>query len=277
MTELGRQLIHAFTDGARGGNASYVIATSGGKPPDMQAECIRIARARGCEVTHLHLVRSPGLSSVRFYVAAGEIAFCGHGTLAAMAWACGAGWGDACAKLQCGASTLELQAAAPGVFGYLEPSGDWTELAPQPLLRADVERLLGLQAGAAGDVRVWLGGRTRAKAMIGLPSRALMARLKIQPELRDRFCRLHGVTGVYPLTVLQRGQIAARHFPMAAGDSEDLATGNIASTVAALLGQARPGALTIFQGGADCMAARLQVDPVHDGLWRVGGSCRHAD
>lgn len=272
--ELGRQRIHAFADGERGGNPAYVIAST--EPAAArQRELIAIARAQGCEVTHLHFTGEPGTARARFYVPTGEIAFCGHGALAAAAWAMRARQAQDRLLLVYQGGEILMQRHNDGQTGFTDTAGNVREhTLTSPLLR-ELRAMLGLPDLQGEDVTVHLGGKQRRKALIALSSPRWLARISLDAERRDRFCRQHELTGIYPFAVSAHGDILSRHFPLAAGLDEDMATGNIAPTVAALVCGDRPWPLNILQGGPNCDTARLLLQPTEDGLWFVGGYCRH--
>lgn len=274
-TRLGQQLIYAFSNQTQGGNPSYVIASSG-TWPQFESECIRIAQERACEVTHIHFDDTSGEAQLRFYVASGAIAFCGHGALAASAWAAAAGRVADSLLLDYGSGRLRTHIRTDGVLGFVEQAGVCRELVLDQGSRAQLAAMLFLPA-LPQDVRVLLGGRQRAKAMIVLPEQSLLRDLKVVPELRDQFCIQHEVTGIYPMLWRTDKIVRARHFPLRAGENEDMATGNIAATVAEMVGGDALPSITIAQGGADCSVARLQVHKLENGSWLVGGTCRFID
>ena len=179
-TRLGQQLIHAFSKQTQGGNPSYVIASEGERP-QLESECIRIAQERGCEVTHIHLDDSPGKAQLRFYVASGAIAFCGHGALAASAWATAAGRAADTLLLDYGSGSLRTHIRTDGVPGFIEQAGVCRELALDQGSREQLAAMLSLPT-LPQAVRVLLGGRQRAKAMIVLPEQSLLRDLKVVPE-----------------------------------------------------------------------------------------------
>jgi predicted PhzF superfamily epimerase YddE/YHI9 len=270
---LGERLIHAFSDGERGGNPSFVIATEG-VPLRLDAQCIDEAKRRGCEVTHLHFGENPHIAFVRFYVAAGSLSFCGHGALAAAAWSAAAGRAHGGLLLDFGTAQLHVEIDDDKqCFSYPSQAGRWSELTLTNILRDEVLAILGLSASPVEGMRVWLGGAERAKALIALPRGEWLSKLRVEIDLRDAFCRQHGVTGIYPFMNSDDGGLAARHFALDSGGLEDMATGNIAATVAALVTGSRPRSLTIAQGGPQCDVAFLRLSP-RDGEWLISGSCR---
>jgi len=272
LKELGRQLIYAFSNGAQGGNPSYVIATSGSWSPCEQ-EYIHIASERACEVTHIHFDERLGKAQVRFYVAAGAIVFCGHGALAATAWAVVAGRAMNNLFLDYGSGMLKMYISSDGTLSFIEQVGTWRELPLNQTLREYVTAMLGLNVLPEQGISIWLGGRQRTKALILLPDREWLAQLHIQPDLRDQFCCQYEVTGIYNFAIERRGYLAARHFPYAS-TTEDMATGNIASTLAALVCGTDPHRLNIAQGGVRCTEANLYLRPHAKDCWFVGGRCR---
>lgn len=273
---LGQALIFAFTNGEQGGNPAFVIATSG-RLPDLQQECIATAQKYACEVTHIHFTGDATPANLRFYVASGPIAFCGHGSLAATAWAVRAGLVQDTLQIDYGSGQMVMQIENGGQkIGCLEQAGATraVKIGDQDL--ASIRSILGLPELQAHEVKLWVGGRQRAKALIWLARRELLQTLKLDPAARDRFCQRFDVTGIYPYVNTAPGRIAARHFPWHSGDSEDMATGNIAATMACHVATGGAHGLVIEQGGATCNAARLQVQPLSSG-WLVSGTYRFAD
>lgn len=271
LKKLGQQLISAFSNGAQGGNPSYVIATSGSWS-QCEQEYISIASERACEVTHIHFDGKLGKAQVRFYVSAGAIAFCGHGALAAGAWAVAAWRATDSLFLDYGSGLLKMYINSDGTLGFIEQVGACRELPINQTLREYITDMLGLKV-LPELTRIWLGGRQRTKALILLPDREWLAQLHIQPDLRDQFCRQHEVTGIYNFAIEQRGYLAARHFPYAS-TAEDMATGNIAATVAALVCGTNPHQLNIRQGGARCTESSLYLQPHTEDCWFVSGRYR---
>ncbi|WP_338845091.1 hypothetical protein V8J88_15475 [Massilia sp. W12] len=271
-TEIARQLIYAFSQGGRGGNPSFLIVSSGA-PPDWAAlapAAQQLARTLACEVSHLHLGQQG--TQLRFYVAAGELAFCGHGALAAAAWGLAHGQLQPGMQLHYAHGSVQIQQDADGAPALLEQAGALHELPLCAALSAQAGAMLGWPALPEAS-RLWLGGRQRAKALILLPAPADLRALVLQPALRDQFCLEHGVSGIYPMCFPAPGQVLARHFPLHAHELEDMATGNIAASVAALCGAPQ---VRISQGGPDCDQACLRVQTGADGGWLVGGACRFA-
>ena len=64
--------------------------------------------------------------------------------------------------------------------------------------------------------------------------------------------------------------VMARHFPLHAGENEDMATGNIAATVAAMVGGDALPAITIAQGGGGLLCGQFAVAKSQE--WELVGS-----
>lgn len=274
--ELGQQLVYAFANDTKGGNPSYVVATSG-QMPEIADRCITLAQQYGCEVSHIHFPKASTRADIRFYVSTGAIAFCGHGAIAATAWAVAAGHAQGALLLDYGSGQVMMQIRLGGHrYGFAEPAGNWTELATTEAELTQLRALLGLPNLQADEIRLWLGGRQRAKVLIRFRRRRHLSQLQVHPTFRDQFCLQHEATGIYLFAVEGPGLIVARHFPVYSGTHEDMATGNIAPTVGDLLSDGQPCEFVIMQGGPGCDVARLELSP-HDGKWFVGGICRFSD
>ncbi len=272
-TRLGQALVYAFSYETHGGNPSFVIATSGQRP-DLETECRARSKNLGCEFTHLHLSQESSCADVRFYVESGALSFCGHGALAAAAWAVNAGMAQENMLLDYGSGSLSLRTDGGGErIGFVEQAGQVKEVHIDEPVLASLRAALGLPFLQPESVKVWTGGRQRMKALVSLPSLDLMQGLNIDPEARDSWCQQLGVTGIYPYFQVGPGRIVARHFPLRAGTIEDLATGNIASTLGQHLSGSYAQSLIIEQGGASCSASRLQVQP-YETNWFISGYCR---
>lgn len=268
------QLIYAFVNGNEGGNPSYVIATE--DSASLADECVSIAVREKCEVTHLNFDNRSGSASVRFYVAAGPIAFCGHGTLAAASSASSIGRASTMLRLDFGEGTIDvLIDQRTGLIGYMEPAGRVDDVPLNQALLTQFRLAFRLPDLGEEQLSVSIGGSIRAKALIRFVLSDSLSCLAIDPERRDQLCTQLGVTGLYPFHVVDHGKVMARHFPIGSGHNEDMATGNIAATVAEFLMPSRNRSLEIMQGGKLCNVSRLVVGPTTHG-WLVSGWCRTA-
>lgn len=266
-------LVFAFANGSVGGNPSYVVATEPGQDC-VAAACTALAVARGCEVTHVVFDVQAGAASVRFYSPAGPIAFCGHGSLAAAAWAAASGRASEQLTLHYGAGSIDMHMRDAGrEVGYLERAGQVAALSIDGPRLEQLRAALGLPDLRPDQVKLSAGGAQRLKALIELADADLLGAIAVSSAAADLLCEQLGVTGLYPYCVAGEALVRARHFPMQCGAVEDMATGNIAPTVAqhVTAGASRP--LLIEQGGRDCKVSRLMLVP--DGpAWQVNGMCR---
>lgn len=262
------------------------MATSGAWA-DLTADCLAIAAERQCEVTHVHLnhthFNNAGPALLRFYTPSGQVAFCGHGALAAAAWVAKAGLAHTRLLADYGGgAVLELTSDDEGgAIGFVDRAGPVQPVALTGALLDTLRTMLGLPGLAPSQLTCWTGGPVRRKALLRLESPQLLAALQIDAATRERFCDQTDVTGIYPYVECAPGRtprrILARHFPRPSGSIEDIATGNIAATVAAhvlahvLAGTAET--LIIDQGGPNADLARLQVVRRGEG-WMISGACR---
>lgn len=275
MYSLGQDMIFAFANGPGSGNPSYVVATAGERQ-DLTESGLAIAAQRHCEVTHVHFGATAGQADVRFFTESGTIALCGHGMLAAAAWAARAGRAEQRLTLDHGSGSIALTMSEGGRYvGYDEQAGPTAAVEITPPLLNAIRLALGLHRLRNDDVCLWTGGNLRSKALLRLASPSLLSGLRLDPEARDRFCQQLQVTGIYPYVDMAAGRIRARHFPLYGGLNEDMATGNIAATVARHVLAGTGNSLAIEQGGAACNAASLLVEATAD-AWRVSGACRFA-
>lgn len=276
ITDTKHALVFAFANGSGGGNPSYVLATELGHGIVADA-CMAIAAARGYEVTHIEFGALAGEATVRFYSPSGPIAFCGHGSLAAAAWAAAAGRAEQRLTLHYGAGSIDMYVREGGrEIGYLERAGKVSSLDVDARRLALLQDALGLCVLNEQQVKLSVGGATRTKALIELAVPELLSGVNLCASAADLLCEHLGVTGLYPFFVVDQTTIRARHFPKHCSGIEDMATGNIAPTIAQHLIPRANRCLLIEQGGSACNVSRLMLTPSGQ-AWQVSGMCRIAD
>ncbi|MCM2541438.1 PhzF family phenazine biosynthesis protein [Burkholderia glumae] len=270
----------AFTVDGEHGNAAFVFATEAAAQVDFEA-CVALARRQQGEVTWLRRGAGSADAGLRFFTPGGEIAFCGHGLLAAAAWADAHDGPRASRVFEIGGKPVSVLGDGARRWSYAQDGG-----GSEPLdagLLDDALRALGIARidalRAAGATLARSVGAPREKLLLELPDAALLAAILIDPAQRDALCERLGATGIYVFAVRDRvaPRLAARHFPHRVGTQEDMATGGIAPTVVryarlAEAGTAAGAAVVIDQGGPACGLARLVVSP-SAGAWRVAGEC----
>lgn len=269
-TELERQLIYAFSNENKGGNPSLVIATRG-HVKELESKFISIAKENLCEVTHIHIEH--GKNTLRFYVSEGEISYCGHGIIAAAAWLFKSGAYKDFINLFYSQGEVQVQAKDNGYFGFLESAGKKKQIELNQPIIENISSMLEIDYESASQISLWIGGSQRLKALIRLPDQSCLKIINVSPELRDKFCKKHGVTGIYLYTSDNNGNVWSRHFPLHAGNVEDMATGNIAATVAELVFKNGDNEI-INQGGPDCNVSKLKIIPESNKQWLVSGYYR---
>lgn len=275
-TRLGHSIVFAFSHSDRGGNPSCVIGTTGNNDESCH-QYIELAKRHMCEVTHIHFTGRSDFADIRFYVASGQIEFCGHGLIAAAAWAFRNGHASDAIQLNFHTGSVQAFIADDGRrAGFVETAGEIVEVPVDQQRLDQLRSVLGLHNLRLDEVRLWRGGRIRHKALIRLHAAEALANIRLNALDRDYLCGELGVTGIYPYAITGPENIISRHFPLRAADSEDVATGGIAATMAYHLTPDAPAKLLIRQGGPNCDSAKICVEPFANN-WRISGECRFAN
>lgn len=272
-------IVHAFCVEGLRGNPAFVFATG---PDDDVSDhfCTRMASRLGCEVTWIQ--RSPSFGvELRFFTAGGEIAFCGHGVLAAAAWLNRFETMPAPMTFYVADDAIVVQQDVRGRWSYVQAEFGFDPIASDTDLHS-VLASLGLSPASVmrqfGAKLFRSVGAPREKLLVELPNAGLLSNIMIDAALRDDVCRRLSATGIYAFTMGRHSgsaDILARHFPIYCAHQEDMATGGIAPTIAHYAGHSlKPGEVTVEQGGMHCQNARLVVsEPTPDGMRRVAGEC----
>lgn len=306
--------VRAFSvDGARG-NPAFVFATGPDEHSDEHA-CIAMAARRHSEVTWVRRVPGQAGIALRFFTAGGEIAFCGHGTLAAAAWLAERHGAGPELRFEIGGTSWPVTRDAGGRWSYPQEAAGFQAVnlgRAQDRARdlADVERALGLPAGrlvdesadeqageqtgaspreqknaflprARGVKLVRSAGALREKILLEVPDSSVLSAIAMNAAsaaARDALCERLQATGLYVFAIVREAgapRIRARHFPLHAGEHEDMATGGIAPTVVRYAAFDDPGPdVVIEQGGPDCGHSRIVVSRSASGAaHRVAGEC----
>ncbi|ALK33095.1 PhzF family phenazine biosynthesis protein [Burkholderia plantarii] len=269
----------AFTVDGEHGNAAFVFATEAAAQVDLDA-CVALARRQQGEVTWLRRGAGAAGPGLRFFTPGGEIAFCGHGLLAAAAWLDAHDGPRDSQVFEIGGKPVSVVSDGARSWSYSQDEGGSepldARLLDDALQALGIARVDARRATLARSV-----GAPREKLLLELPDASLLAAISIDPARRDALCERLGATGIYVFAVRDRvaPRLAARHFPHRVGMQEDMATGGIAPTVARHArfadADAAAGAhVVIDQGGPDCGLARLVVSASPSGgAWRVAGEC----
>ncbi|MFP3506037.1 PhzF family phenazine biosynthesis protein [Burkholderia sp. SIMBA_062] len=278
MIRHGAQ-VHAFSANGQRGNAAFVFATDAHERVDIGA-CTAMAERLQGEVTWIVRGATPSGLGLRFFTPGGEIAFCGHGTLAAAAWRAEHDDGGTEQVFDVGGATIRVGQDAHGRWSYLQEAGRAQRIDDGDAL-ADALAALGLPnpdvLRAAGATLARSIGAPREKLFVALPDAAALHDIAIDPVRRDALCMRVDTTGLYVYAVCGDAPpgLVARHFPLRCGTQEDMATAGIAPTVVRHAGfPDDAGDVVIDQGGPDCANARLVVSMAGPGTARrVAGEC----
>jgi PhzF family phenazine biosynthesis protein len=247
-----------FARAAGGGNPCYLIRA------DDSAEVIEaaelVARRHGAEAAVVS-VADPGIA-LRFFSPGGEMAMCGHATIAAVTALVLAGelaGGDTVARTRAGDFPVS-----------------WDDDRP-PLVSIDhVDPWFGPAVAATGEVAAALGvpveqlagesmvvSIARAKLLAPLVDAEAVHGARPDPDRLAELCRAVGATGAYVFAPHPDGRpehLVARQFPVDAGIAEDPATGVAAGALAAYLAAAAGwSAIEVDQGDAMGRPSRLQA------------------
>jgi PhzF family phenazine biosynthesis protein len=253
-------LVDAFTTTAGEGNRAGVVLEAGALTDAVKQA---IAAAVGAAETAFVSPGGDAAFRLQWFTPTNEVAFCGHGTVAALhrlAETGGLAAGDH--TFVCAAGTLGASVDADGAVWTDTPAPEWTDLPVRP------EHLCEL---AGADLRQWdreLPARmTFGNCFIGVKSREALLRAKpaIRALLGER--ERSGVEGVCLYTTDTHEPdhlVFSRYFTPAHGIEEDAVTGSTNGPLAAML--AEEGI-----GGCDLSGGTLTVrNEQGDGMGQPG-------
>ena len=215
---------------------------------------------------------------MRYFVPKHEMEMCGHATVGAV-WLL-----NQLGKLHLDnvlISTLsgdvEAQVRHDKSVHVSQPDGIATPLPEEQ--KAGVLECLGLSdADVAGVVR---NGRTsRAKTLVPVAARDVLARIAPTVQNVGSICEVVGSTGLYPYAVIDRKEriVEARQFPKGSGYAEDPATGIAAAAlVSALWADGWTGQVRVRQGWAMGKPSEIVVSPRENGGCWISGNVRREE
>jgi trans-2,3-dihydro-3-hydroxyanthranilate isomerase len=179
--------------------------------------------------------RSP-VPAVRFFTADDELAACGHGTIAALAFlADHARTEDYRTVLQTPARRFAADAARTGTS--FTAGFDPGQVALRAATRR--ERELGAHALRPGagvlDSEICVASIGRPRLMVPVASAAALRELSPDMTSLRQACDELGLLGCYCYTAMSAGRVAARMFAPSIGVPEDIANANSSACLAALL------------------------------------------
>jgi PhzF family phenazine biosynthesis protein len=267
--------IAAFALGGEGGNpAGVVIGEALPSPAEMQ----RVAREVGYSETAFAARDGAGWQ-VRYFAPEGEVAFCGHATIAL-----GAALGR---RFGAGVYALQLSQARITVEAMAGPEGWQAALASPPthsrampeVLRDELLEAFGLtEADLDPSLPPSLANAGVTHAVLTLASRGKLAAMDYDFAPMRALMLREGLTTISLLWRESAGVIVSRNAFASGGVVEDPATGAAAAALAGLLrdlGQGT-GQFTLRQGEDMGAPSKLEVSagPEAGGSVRVAGLAR---
>jgi PhzF family phenazine biosynthesis protein len=258
MTAISVEHWEVFAREPGGGNPCYLIRAT----EAVAVEAAQLAaRQHGAEAA-IVVVEEAGIA-LRFFSPGGEMAMCGHATIAAVTALVAAG------ELE-GTKTVARTSAGSFPVGWDDDrpplvSIDHLDLQIGPAVAAtgEVAGVLGVPADqlAGGDLRVV--SIARAKLLVPLVDAEAVHAARPDPDRLAELCRATGATGAYVFAPHPDGRpnhLVARQFPVDAGMAEDPATGVAAGALAAYLASASGWSdIEVDQGDAMGRPSRLQA------------------
>lgn len=260
-----------FARAPGGGNPCYLIRDGrnhgADDARDHGAEAAQLAARRyAAEAALVTGVDGTGVT-LRYFSPGGEMAMCGHATIAAVTALIAAGelfGNQAVVRALAGEFEVGWDGAAPPLVSIDHPG---PRFGPPVPATDEVARSLGLPPdglGPGAELRVVSIGR--AKLLVPLPDAEAVHAARPDPERLGELCRSVGATGAYVYAPHPDGRadhLVARQFPVDAGVAEDPATGVAAGALAAYLayqaGEAGWTAVEVDQGDAMGLPSRLQA------------------
>lgn len=269
MSHLAVAVVHACLRDGHGGSPTAVAGESAALDDEQR-------RALPGLLGTSHAVFVSGNApavSLRFFTSAGELPACGHGTIAALAFA----------AQRSGGQELRTTVRAKGrVFsGRVSRAGERFDASFDPGTVDVHEPACGEHSAVldalgvpAGESRVAVLGRPRL--LVPVATRSALAALAPDLDQLRAACDRLGLLGCYAYCgATAQGRVAARMFAPSIGVPEDIANANSTACLAAAL--ARGGAVDISVDMGDSLgepatvtaAARRAGGPVS-----VGGAAR---
>jgi len=255
--------ISSFSQGALGGNpAGVVIAAALPTSEDMQ----KIAADLGYSETAFAAQQEDGWK-VRYYAPVGEVAFCGHATIAlGAALGAQAGPGRFDLSLRDGWISVEAAERAGRWHAALQSPETWSRPMADDL-RAELLDLFGLTEGdldlALPPTLAFAGVK---HGILMLKDRAKLAAMSYPFEAMRELMAQHDLVTVSLLYVQGPRNLVSRNAFASGGVVEDPATGAAAAALGGALvdqdwdGLAAGGAFTIAQGEDMGMPSALTVE-----------------
>jgi PhzF family phenazine biosynthesis protein len=258
MTATSVEHWEVFAREQGGGNPCYLIRATDA----VAVEAAQLAaRQHGAEAAVV-AVEEAGIA-LRFFSPGGEMAMCGHATIAAVTALVAAGeldGSDTVARTSAGDFPVGWDGDSPPLVSI-----DHLDLQIGPAVAAtgEVAGSLGVPPDqmAGGDLRVV--SIARAKLLVPLVDAEAVHAARPDPDRLAELCRAVGATGAYVFAPHPDGRaehLVARQFPVDAGMAEDPATGVAAGALAAYLASADGWSeIEVDQGDAMGRPSRLQA------------------
>lgn len=258
-----------FTSSPDEGNSAGVIAYNG----ETTEEMLDLAKCSGTSITvFVHISKDQAeAASLRYFSHEKELAFCGHGTLAAGAFLMNKLQKDALQVTYGSASRLEISKSSDGSIYFRTQRGETLELIPD---KNEVASMLGVQPDYISmEAPFCVGTIGSPKLMVPFRTPKEVDRIIRDDEKIKKWSEDHKVNGVYVYSFMEGEsesstpvQIYARGFNPLFGIAEDAATGVAAGALGDILARTGSAASFIFHQGKHVNAAseiRVEIKPQH--------------
>jgi PhzF family phenazine biosynthesis protein len=222
-------IVRACLRDGHGGSPTAVLPEAPMSDDERRAVAVRSG------TSHAVFVALHGeVASLRFFTSAGELAACGHGTIAALAYLAGRAGASDCQV------TLRTRKRTFSGWSAREKTRFTASFDPGPIdLRkpTEAERDLVLPIlGIAEDPEIRVASPGRPRLLVPVGSRSALAALEPDFARLADACERVGLLGCYVYSApTGTGHVAARMFAPAIGVQEDIANANSTACLAAHL------------------------------------------
>ncbi|GAA2150583.1 MULTISPECIES: PhzF family phenazine biosynthesis protein [Glycomyces] len=268
-------VVRACTRAGEGGSPTAVLAEG----PFTDAERRALPGRYGASHAVFVDTRETGTLGLRFFTAAGELPACGHGTIAALAWAADR-TGPGAFRLAAGgrrfdgtveASTAEAGAAGGSAeahaTGYRAAFDVAFDAGPVAMRDPGPDETGPVLAALGADRAARVAGTGRERLLVPVADVAALAGLGPDFGALRAACDAAGYLGCF-VYAPAAGRFAARMFAPSIGVDEDVANANSVACLAAHLGVA----VEVVMGAALGRPAVVGAEPRAGGVWLSGGA-----
>jgi trans-2,3-dihydro-3-hydroxyanthranilate isomerase len=259
-------VVRACTRAGEGGSPTAVLADG----PFTDAERRALPGRYGASHAVFVDTRETGTLGLRFFTAAGELPACGHGTIAALAWAAER-TGPGAFRLAAGGrhfdGTVEASTAKGGAEAHATGYRAGFDAGPVAMRDPDPDEAAPVLAALGADRAARVAGTGRERLLVPVADAAALAGLAPDLAALRAACDAAGYLGCF-VYAPAAGRFAARMFAPSIGVDEDVANANSVACLAAHLGTA----VEVGMGAALGRPAVIGAEPRAGGVWLSGGA-----